>query len=87
MISPSTRDTSTTAMEEVVTLGASVSSVEAGTSSDDDVDGCSGSSSSPSKPCSYLSIKMLSPFPCHLHTQRHHEEKEQFCGRSHHMTQ
>jgi hypothetical protein len=47
MISPSTHETSTTVVEEVVALGASASSVELGTSSGDDVDGCSGSSSSP----------------------------------------
>jgi hypothetical protein len=40
MISPSTRDASTAAMEEVVAWGASASSVEAGTRSGDGVDGC-----------------------------------------------
>jgi hypothetical protein len=52
MISPSTCGTSTVVVEEVVAWEASASSVEAGTSSGDDVDGSSGSSSSPSTPCS-----------------------------------
>jgi hypothetical protein len=60
MISPSTRDATTAAVEEAVARGASASSVEARTNSGDDVDGCSGSSSSPSTPYSSSSIKMLS---------------------------
>jgi hypothetical protein len=51
--------------------------VEAGTGSGDDVDGSSGSSSSPSTLCSPSSTKMLPPFPCYLHAQRHHEDKDQ----------
>jgi hypothetical protein len=71
MISSSTRDTSTAAVKEVVAWGASTSSVEAGTSSGDDVDGSSGSSSSLLKPYSSSSIKMLSSIslsPAHLRT-------------------
>jgi hypothetical protein len=60
MISPSTRDVSTAAVEEVVALGASALSVETETSSSDVVEGCSGSSSSPLKPYSFSSTKMLS---------------------------
>jgi hypothetical protein len=52
MISPSTCDTSTAAVEEVVAWGASASSVEAGTNSGDDVEGRSGSFSSLLKLCS-----------------------------------
>jgi hypothetical protein len=52
--------TSTAVVEEVVACGASASSVKAGTNSGDDVEGRRGSSSSPSKPCSYSSIKILS---------------------------
>jgi hypothetical protein len=46
MISPLTYDASTTVVEEVLACGASVSSVEAGMSSSDEVDVSSGSSSS-----------------------------------------
>jgi hypothetical protein len=49
MISPSTRDTSTAVVEEVIAWGAPASSVEVGTCSGDDVDGSSGLSSSRSK--------------------------------------
>jgi hypothetical protein len=52
MISPSTHDTSTADVEDVVAWGASASSVEAGTTSSGDVEGSSGSSSSPLTPCS-----------------------------------
>jgi hypothetical protein len=55
-----------------------MSSVETGTNSGDDVEGSSGSSSSPSKPCSSSSTKMLSSISFHLHIQRHHEDKKQF---------
>jgi hypothetical protein len=58
IISPSICDASTTVVEEVVAWGASASSVEVGTGLGDNVDGRSGSSSSPSKPCSYSSTKM-----------------------------
>jgi hypothetical protein len=54
-------------------LIASTSSVEAGTSSSDDVEGSSGSSSSPSKPYSSSSTKILSSFslsPAHSKTSR-----------------
>jgi hypothetical protein len=60
MISPSTCDASTAAVEEEVSLGASALSVEAGTGSGDDVGGSSGSSSSPLMPYSPSSTKMLS---------------------------
>jgi hypothetical protein len=50
MITLSTRGASTAAVEEVVAWGASASSVEAGIGSGDEVEGHSGSSSSPSKP-------------------------------------
>jgi hypothetical protein len=48
MISSSTRDASTAIVEEVVAWGAFASSVEAGTCLSDDVEGHSGSFSSPS---------------------------------------
>jgi hypothetical protein len=57
MISPSTRDASTATMKEVV---ASTVSVEVGTCSGDDVEGRNRSSSSPSKPYSFSSTKMIS---------------------------
>jgi hypothetical protein len=60
MISPSTRDASTAAVEEVVARGASTSSVEERTGLGDDVEGSSGSSSSPSMPYSPSHTKMLS---------------------------
>jgi hypothetical protein len=44
MISPSTRDASTAAVEEVVARGAPALSMEAGTGSGDDVEGSTGSS-------------------------------------------
>jgi hypothetical protein len=44
---PSTHDASTTTGEEVVASGAPASSVKAGTGMGDDVEGSSGSSSSP----------------------------------------
>jgi hypothetical protein len=59
MIFPSTRDASVATVEEVVARGASVSSVEAETTSGNDVDGCSGSSSSPLKPYRSSYTKML----------------------------
>jgi hypothetical protein len=70
MISPSTHDASTAAMEEVVARGASASSVKAGIRSGDDVEGSSGSSSSPSKPYSSSSTKMLSSISLsHAHSK------------------
>jgi hypothetical protein len=87
MISPSTHDASTAAIEEVVTQGVSTSSVETGTCSGDDVEGSSGLSLSPLKPYSPSSTTCSPPFPCHLHTQRYHVGKEQSHRRSHHMTQ
>jgi hypothetical protein len=60
LISPSTCDASTTAVEEVVARGSSASSVEAGTSLGDDVEGSSDSSSSPSKSYSSSTTNMLS---------------------------
>jgi hypothetical protein len=60
VISPSARDASTAAVEEVVAWEASTSSVEEGTSSGDDVDKNSGSSSSRSNLYSSSSIKMRS---------------------------
>jgi hypothetical protein len=42
IISPSTHDASTAVVKEVVDRGASAASVEAGTSSGDDVEGSSG---------------------------------------------
>jgi hypothetical protein len=60
MMTPSTRDASTTTVEDVVVSGASAASVEAGTSTDDYVDGSSGSSSSQLKLCSSSSTKVLS---------------------------
>jgi hypothetical protein len=59
-ISLSTRDASTAVVEEVVAWIASASSVKSGTSSGDDVDGCNGSSSSPSMAYSPSSTKMFS---------------------------
>jgi hypothetical protein len=60
LISPSILDTCTVAKEEVAALGASASSVEAGTSPGDEVDaGVICSSSSPLKPSSSSSIKIL----------------------------
>jgi hypothetical protein len=73
MISPSTHDASTIAVEEVVACGASASSLEAGTSSGDDVEGRSGSSSSWSTPYSPSYTKMLSSIslsPTHSMTSR-----------------
>jgi hypothetical protein len=73
MISPSTYDASTTAVEEVVAWGASASSVEAWTGSGDDVAGSSTSSSSPSMPYSPSSTKILSSIslsPAHWKTSR-----------------
>jgi hypothetical protein len=60
MISSSTRDASTAGVVEVVAWGAPALSVKVGTSSGDDVERHSESSSSPSKPYSSSSIKMLS---------------------------
>jgi hypothetical protein len=60
MISPSTCDAFTAAVEEVVARGAFASSVEAETSLGHNVDGSSGSYSSWSKPGSSSSTKMLS---------------------------
>jgi hypothetical protein len=76
MVSPSTRDTSTAVVEEIVVSGASDSSVQAETCLSDNVDGSRGSFSSRSKSYSSSSTKMLSSFPCHMHTQRHHEFNE-----------
>jgi hypothetical protein len=73
LISPSTRDTSTAVVDEVVARGASALSVKAGTSSGDDVEGSSGSSSSPSKPYCSSFTKMLSSIslsPAHSKTSR-----------------
>jgi hypothetical protein len=60
LISPSTHNASTAAMEKVVAWWAFVSSVDEGTGSGNDVDGSSDPSSSQSKPYSSSSIKMLS---------------------------
>jgi hypothetical protein len=56
MISPSTRDTSTVGVEEVVAWGASALSVKAGTGSGNDVEGSSGSSSTPLTHCTLKDI-------------------------------
>jgi hypothetical protein len=73
MIFPSTCDVLTAAVEEVVPWGASASSVEAGTNLGDDIDGCCASSSSPSKPYSSSSIKMLSSISLsHAHSKTSH---------------
>jgi hypothetical protein len=87
MISPLTRDAYTVAVEEVVAWGAFASSVEAGTSLSADVDESSGSSSSRSNLVVPHVQRCSPPFPCHLHIQRNHDDKELFCRRSHNMTQ
>jgi hypothetical protein len=87
MISPSTRDASTAAVEEVVTCGASTSSVEARTGLGDDVERSSGFFYHCQCPVVPDLQRCSPPFPCHLHTQRQCEDKEQSHRISHDMTQ
>jgi hypothetical protein len=70
---PSTRDTSTATVEEVVARGASALSVEVETDSGDDVEGSNDSSSSSSTPYSPSYTKMLSSIslsPAHSRTSQ-----------------